>query len=114
MANDVTAVRDADHGHLLRVLGVAFGVAVVVGGTIGQGILRTPGIVAENTPMPLLIIGLWGLGALIALVVNAALFVAFVTEDPWTSLQAFTALGVLTVLAWLATRGTRAARREQV
>lgn len=25
-------------GHLLRVLGLAFGVAVVVGGTIGQGI----------------------------------------------------------------------------
>ncbi len=31
---------------LLRILGVGFGLAVVVGGVIGQGILRTPGIVA--------------------------------------------------------------------
>ena len=37
-----------DRGHLLRVLGVTFGVAVVVGGVIGQGILRTPGVVAEG------------------------------------------------------------------
>jgi len=32
-------------GHLLRLLGVGFGVAVTVGGTVGVGILRTPGIV---------------------------------------------------------------------
>jgi APA family basic amino acid/polyamine antiporter len=32
--------------NLLRVLSTAFGVAVVVGGTIGQGIMRTPGLVA--------------------------------------------------------------------
>lgn len=31
---------------LLRVLGVGFGLAVVVGGMIGTGILRTPGPVA--------------------------------------------------------------------
>jgi APA family basic amino acid/polyamine antiporter len=40
--------RVADRGHLLRVLGVAFGVAVIVGGTIGQGILRSPGVVAQG------------------------------------------------------------------
>src|SRR5205814_1417529 len=33
-------------GELLRVLGVGFGIAVVVGGVVGQGIMRTPGIVA--------------------------------------------------------------------
>ena len=55
-------------GHLLRVLGLAFGIAVVVGGTIGQGIFRTPGIVASHAHSPLLIIGLWALGgALVAI-----------------------------------------------
>ena len=35
-------------GQLRRVLGVGFGLAVSVGGTIGVGILRTPGLVAEQ------------------------------------------------------------------
>ena len=52
-------------GHLLRVLGLAFGVAVVVGGTIGQGIFRTPGIVAAHAPAPLLMLGLWALGGVL-------------------------------------------------
>ena len=30
-------------GHLLRILGVGFGLAVGIGNTIGTGILRTPG-----------------------------------------------------------------------
>jgi hypothetical protein len=33
-------------GHLLRILGVGFGIAVGIGNTIGSGILRTPGEVA--------------------------------------------------------------------
>ena len=49
-------------GHLLRVLGLAFGLAVVVGGVVGQGILRTPGIVAGAVPDPSLILILWLLG----------------------------------------------------
>jgi APA family basic amino acid/polyamine antiporter len=52
-------------GHLLRVLGLAFGVAVVVGGTIGQGIFRTPGIVAAHAPAPMLMLGLWALGGVL-------------------------------------------------
>jgi len=56
----------ADRGHLLRVLGVAFGVAVIVGGTIGQGILRSPGVVAEGGHTAVVIIGLWLLGGAIA------------------------------------------------
>ena len=48
--------------HLLRVLGVAFGIAAVIGGTIGQGILRSPGLVAEGVPEPWLIILLWAIG----------------------------------------------------
>ena len=49
--------------HLLRVLGVAFGVAAVIGGTIGQGVLRSPGLVATGFPDARAIIALWiGIG----------------------------------------------------
>ena len=48
-----------DDSHLLRVLGVMFGVAVVIGGTIGQGVLRAPGLVAQGVSSPAIIIGLW-------------------------------------------------------
>ncbi|MGZ3197220.1 MAG: APC family permease [Croceibacterium sp.] len=53
---------------LLRVLGLAFGIAVVVGGAVGQGIMRTPGIVASAVPDPTLILLLWALGGGLALV----------------------------------------------
>lgn len=52
--------------HLLRVLGVVFGLAAVVGSIIGQGILRSPGVVAEATESGAVIIGLWIAGALIS------------------------------------------------
>lgn len=48
---------------LLRVLGLAFGVAVVVGAVVGTGILRAPGVVAQGVPDPGLILALWALGA---------------------------------------------------
>ncbi len=54
-------------GHLLRVLGVGFGLAVTIGGTIGMGILRTPGEVAKQLPTPTLFIGIWIVGGLYAL-----------------------------------------------
>jgi APA family basic amino acid/polyamine antiporter len=44
---------------LFKILGVGFGVAVTVGGTIGTGILRKPGPIAEQLGSPLLIMGLW-------------------------------------------------------
>jgi basic amino acid/polyamine antiporter, APA family len=59
--------RAAPHPGLLRVLGFAFGLAVVVGGTIGVGILRTPGSVAALVPHPALFIAVWVAGALYAL-----------------------------------------------
>ena len=37
-------------GNLLRVLGVAFGLAVIIGNTIGAGIFRVPGSIAEQLP----------------------------------------------------------------
>jgi APA family basic amino acid/polyamine antiporter len=55
------------NGTLLRVLGVGFGLAVTVGGTIGMGILRTPGDVAAQLPTPTLFIGVWILGGVYAL-----------------------------------------------
>src|SRR6266550_544736 len=55
------------HGTLLRVLGVGFGLAVTIGGTIGMGILRTPGEVAKQLPTPTLFIGIWIVGGVYAL-----------------------------------------------
>ena len=57
----------ANKGTLLRVLGVGFGLAVTIGGTIGMGILRTPGDVATQLPTPALYIGVWILGGAYAL-----------------------------------------------
>lgn len=55
-------------GELLRVLGLAFGLAAVVGGAVGQGILRTPGIVAAAVPNSGVILVLWAAGGAIAIV----------------------------------------------
>ena len=55
-------------GHLLRILGLAFGLAVVVGGVVGQGILRTPGIVAGAIPDPRWILALWAVGGIVILI----------------------------------------------
>lgn len=52
---------------LHKVLDVYFGLAIVVGGTIGVGILRTPGIVAANLGNTWAILGIWVLGGLYAL-----------------------------------------------
>lgn len=54
-------------GKLLQVLGVAFGVAVLLGNTIVVGILRTPGEVAARIPDATLFLGVWVLGGLYAL-----------------------------------------------
>lgn len=51
---------------LLAVLGVLFGLSVTVGNTIGSGILRTPGLVAQLLPTPWLFIGIWVVGAFYA------------------------------------------------
>jgi basic amino acid/polyamine antiporter, APA family len=52
---------------LLRVLGAAFGIAVIIGNTIGVGILRTPGEVAARLPSVPLFLGVWVAGGLYAL-----------------------------------------------
>ncbi len=54
-------------GGLLRVLGVGFGLAVIIGNTIGAGILRTPGEVAAQLPNPWMFLAVWVAGGLYAL-----------------------------------------------
>ena len=54
-------------GKLLQVLGLGFGLAGAVGGTIGAGILRTPGLVAGPMGQPSWILAAWLLGGLYAL-----------------------------------------------
>ena len=52
---------------LLRVLGLVFGLAVVVGGVIGSGIMRAPGVVALGLSSPPLILLAWALGGGVAM-----------------------------------------------
>jgi APA family basic amino acid/polyamine antiporter len=52
---------------LLRVLGVGFGLAVIIGNTIGAGIFRAPGQIAEQLPHLWLFLSVWVLGGLYAL-----------------------------------------------
>lgn len=54
-------------GQLRRVLGLGFGLAVSVGGTIGVGILRTPGLIAEQFQSPFAILLLWIAGGIYTL-----------------------------------------------
>jgi APA family basic amino acid/polyamine antiporter len=49
------------------VLGVGFGLAVIVGNTIGAGIFRAPGTIAAELPNPWLFLGMWVAGGLYAL-----------------------------------------------
>ncbi|HWC16000.1 MAG TPA: APC family permease [Terriglobales bacterium] len=46
-------------GRLLQILGFGFGLAVIVGNTIGVGILRTPGDVAAQLPSRGLFLAVW-------------------------------------------------------
>jgi len=58
---------------LLRILGVAFGLAVVVGTSIGAGILRAPGPVMALTEDGAVALLLWAVGGVFALLGAAAL-----------------------------------------
>ena len=56
---------------LLRILGLGFGVAVVVGNTVGVGIMRTSGPTAGRLREPLLIYLVWlGVGVFVLMVAN--------------------------------------------
>jgi amino acid transporter len=51
-------------GQLQMRLGITFALAVSVGQVIGSGIMRTPGLVADQVPVFWMVLGLWGLGGL--------------------------------------------------
>jgi len=55
------------------VLGVGFGLAVIIGNTIGAGIFRAPGTIAAQLPNPWLFLGVWIVGGLYALLGAIAL-----------------------------------------
>ena len=61
-----TAPRPSSRG-LIRILGVGFGLAVIVGSTLGIGILRTPGLVAGQLPNSTAILAVWIVGGLYTL-----------------------------------------------
>jgi APA family basic amino acid/polyamine antiporter len=68
---------------LLRILGLTFGLAVILGGTIGVGILRTPGTVAAELGSRTLILTVWTLGGLYTLI-GAICFAELGTALPRT------------------------------
>jgi APA family basic amino acid/polyamine antiporter len=53
-------------GHLQRIVGVGFGIAVGIGATIGPSILRTPGEIAAQVRSAWLLIAIWILGGIYA------------------------------------------------
>ena len=52
---------------LKRILGLGFGVAIVIGGALGAGILRMPAIIAGYSGSSLIFISYWIIGGLVAL-----------------------------------------------
>ncbi len=66
---------------LKKVLGAGFGIAVMVGGTIGVGILRTPGTIASMLDNYWLILACWTLGGVYVLL-GAGSFAEMATMLP--------------------------------
>src|SRR3954451_21237852 len=67
MMPDANGQPAPSRGSLLRILGVGFGLAVIVGNTIGAGILRTPGEIAKYLPGTWIFLAVWVIGGLYAL-----------------------------------------------
>jgi basic amino acid/polyamine antiporter, APA family len=62
-----TAGGSASESHLARRLGLFDATMIVMGGIIGAGIFTNPYVVAQQVHTPLLILGAWAVGGLIAL-----------------------------------------------
>jgi len=67
MNSTTDAAQPGTSNHLLRILGVGFGLAIVIGGTVGVGILRSPGPIAEQLGSVWLIMLAWTLGGVYSL-----------------------------------------------
>ena len=103
-------------GRLLRVLGVGFGIAVIIGNTIGAGIFRAPGSIASQLPHPGLFLGVWVLGGLYALLgaISLAELGAMIPKSGGQYVFARYALGeyagfIVGWSDWLSTCGSAAA-----
>ena len=69
MASSAAAI--VPRQQLLRILGLSFGIAVVVGDTVGVGIMRTPGVIAGRLGSPALVYLVWaGIGLYVLMTVN--------------------------------------------
>src|SRR6185295_274828 len=62
-----------EKGGLKRILGVGFGLAVILGSTLGIGILRTPGLVAGQVGSRSGILAVWLVGGLFTLLGSVCL-----------------------------------------
>jgi APA family basic amino acid/polyamine antiporter len=62
LVENLVEPKTASSGKLLKILGVGFGLAVGIGGTIGVGILRNPSGVAAQLPSYWMIMLVWLLG----------------------------------------------------
>jgi APA family basic amino acid/polyamine antiporter len=67
MIDAAPETHSAQRNKLLRILGLGFGLAVVVGGTIGVSIFRLPGPTAALLGNAWLILGIWTLGGIFIL-----------------------------------------------
>ena len=61
-------MKNSNNNQLKKSLGLSFGIAVLIGGTIGVGILRTPGIIAGLLDNYWLIIACWIFGGIYILI----------------------------------------------
>lgn len=61
-------MKNSNNGQLKKALGFGFGIAILIGGTIGVGILRTPGAIAGLLDNYWLIIACWIIGGLYILI----------------------------------------------
>jgi APA family basic amino acid/polyamine antiporter len=61
-------VKSVQSRGLRRILGVGFGLAVIIGSALGIGILRTPGLVAAQLSSPSTILAVWIIGGVYTLV----------------------------------------------
>jgi basic amino acid/polyamine antiporter, APA family len=99
-----------EKNNLKKLLGVSFGIAVTIGGTIGTGILRKPGPIAELISDPTTIILLWlavGIYAILGVLCAIELAVMLPQAGAWYvyARRAFgDYMGFLTgVTSWLGT-----------
>lgn len=101
---------------LLKILGVSFGLAVIIGNTVGAGILRTPGQIAQWLPGTWWFLAVWLAGGVYALLgaVSLAELGTAIPQSGGQYVFARRALGDYTGFVvgwsdWLSTCGTTAA-----